>query len=256
MNYGDKFKEGNAFDTEERVVVELPELYCGEDKGAPRGRRIILLSVAAVLTAVVCIGILLFSKRDAEPVDIPLPSETEGEWRGAFADKSIYEAAVECSVGVRKGAFGQSRCWSGVVISGDGLILTSSRFLETAESGKLYVMLGDGREYAVESILRVGELAALKISAEDLECAEILSNRPFAGQEVIAVSEGQYVISAEIAGRDQDGVRLNAMLSAESEGSPVFDREGHLSGIAVDADGTPRLIFVSDIDGLLDRIKK
>ena len=256
MNYDDKFTEENAFFAEKNVAVELPELY-GEGKKARRGiHGRILLSAVAMLTAVACLCIFLFSGRDSVPVDIPLPVETAEEWRGAFADRRIYESAVGCSVSVRKGTPGQSGCRSGVVISDDGLVLTSSRFLDPIGPGRIYVTFGGGREYAVESIFRDGNVALLKISAEGLESAEMYNGELSVGQGVIAVSEGEYVISAEISGIAGECARLNAMLSDAAEGAPIFDGEGFLVGLAVNTEGTPKMIFARDFDAILGRMKK
>lgn len=255
-----EFTGGNAFDPrehEETVRIELPELYAKEEAGRPpREHRIIFLAAVAAVTAVVCLWIFLATGREAEPIEVPLPSETAEEWRGAFADRSIYDTAMECSVGLRTGRAGQVRYWSGVIISEDGWIATSAQALEETDRGRIYVTLNDGREYAAESILKDGAAAAVKISAAGLSAPEVSDRAVHSGEGIIAVSGGEYVTSGEISGISGEGARINSTLGSESEGAPVFDTDGRLMGIAAGVDGTPELIFVGAFDTIIQRIQK
>jgi hypothetical protein len=222
------FEEGEGIDAEQM----LPELYgIGGSEELKKGRLkawqlALALITSLTATALVLVIILMATGSRGDEPEAPAFSEDKGEWRGAFLSKEIYENALTCSVTLRGG----EREWSGVMISEDGWIATALDPVEETERGRIYAVLGDGREYGVESFFGLGDTAALKIDAEGLSAPAVSSAELQAGESVISVSAGGELFCGFLSGVDSQS--FNIPLTDRGEGAPVFDREGGLVGVA------------------------
>ncbi len=140
---------------------------------------------------------------------------------------------------------------SGVIVSGDGYIITNNHVVEFGESGTITVDLADGRRFDARLIGRdsLTDLAVIKINASDLPTAAFAnSDEVQVGQLVIAVGNPlglastvtQGIVSALSRGqlnlnRDRYGVedfiQTDAAINPGNSGGGLFDMRGALIGI-------------------------
>jgi S1-C subfamily serine protease len=244
----------NAFDLHDTVAL-VPY----ESGRARTGRGALALFVSVMIIAVLLTAILCVVRRDISEenteIDANIPAiETDivDGWQGAFASAKISEECLSVCVSIRLGVTGgySTPSATGMVISSDGWILTADKILGTAQTGRYYVKAYDGSEYAVMTLRRVEGtgLALMKIDAKDLAVARFAdSDKMSAGQSAAAISSlGSPYHDLSIKGCILSGV-LEAGTSygktklwrtdigfCDSElGSPVFDREGRVLGVAL-----------------------
>lgn len=240
MKKYEDFSEDNVFFEEKKETVELfsrnnslievERAYA--DSGTKKERRFLPLAamMAAIVIVVICMLIFLVLGREES---VPLVTEPVGsteEWRGAFLDREIYEGSLEASVELRAGEYGEESRWSGFLVSENGWIATVGARLDDLSRGRIYATLSDGREYSVEKIYRQGEVALLKISAEEeAEVATLTDSDLQAGEKVIAVNAKGELLSGEIS--NSETLKVNIYLDDKWEGAPLYDARGALVGM-------------------------
>lgn len=221
------------FDFEQALLPDCLEITDeGEKEHDGLGAWQLFLALAIAVTSIVLIFVALIIYVGAgrtKTVGMPAETESVEEWRGAFASKDIYEAALLCSVRLVAGQ-GDELCeWSGVIVSEDGWIATDKNAVTCIGNGRIYVVLNDGREYGVDSFFLAGDTAALKIEAQGLEAATVSEDKLQVGESIICIGGGELY-----CGRMSDarGERVSIAASALCRGAPVFDAEGGLLGVA------------------------
>ena len=259
MRNNKDFLHDNAFfgeGGEDFEEVKLPEL----SDAVPKKRGVwnilpMLLIFAA--TALICVLIFIFGARSESPVELPLSTEESGEWKGAFAERSIYEECLEASVSLKVGKGNNAKYWSGVVLSSDGWIATDGLVIGDAEEGRIFVTLNDGREYGADSIRRDKEsgAAVLKISARGLRAAEMSARELQCGESAVAVSMGSDIIVGSVSSAGEE-LKVNIHADTGSRGAPVFDNDGYLIGLSVGQDDIPRACDAHTLKELLEDVKK
>ncbi len=230
-------EDGEKSRTELPVRIDI-DIECDEIPARPSQRLPFIVACAITLCfAMICATWIIFAKDEIEQtMELPSEERTEEEWRGAFLESSIYESCLESSAVVRveRGSGGQF--WSGFVFDEDGWIATSLEEMDKTQKGRIYVILGNGEQYVVESILSDNEssLALLKINAEGLRKVSFAQRAAQNGESVLALVAGYdsccYVRSGEVALAKTDELRLNASADVACAGSPIFDEYGNLVG--------------------------
>ena len=180
----------------------------------------------------------------------------EPTWQGAFESEEVFEACRASFVSV----IAEGRRASGFVYSEDGWIVTVEGVVNEAVTGRIEVMLCDGRRFLVESFRQNREsgLTLLKIEASGL-CAARLNSRDTlcVGEEIFSFcafgeSGEASLFSGKVAHTDRevtllrsDGgtrrvslVQIGILLTEEGVGAPIFNAKGELVGIAC-ASGEP-----------------
>ena len=183
-------------------------------------------------------------------------SSEELDWQGAFESKEIFEACKASFVSV----IAEGRHASGFVYSEDGWIATVEGVVNEAVTGRIEVLLGDGRRFLVDSFRQNREsgLTLLKIEASGL-CAARFNARDelCVGEEIFSFcafgERGEAsLFSGKVAHTDRevellrtDGgtrrlslVQIGILLTEEGVGAPIFNVRGELVGIAC-ASGEP-----------------
>ena len=190
------------------------------------GLSIIMVAVAFVLA----VWALLLPKAQTA-IEIQTPTQETEEWRGAFLARDVYERAIESSVNIR--CSGSQTCWSGVILSEDGLIATTGELVDRSSKGWIYVALSDGREYKAESVRLSsdGRLALLKINAASLSAVDMSDRELQNGEEILAVARGGDVISGRISKINGETLKVNASVGIGGVGAPLFDNDGYLVGL-------------------------
>lgn len=197
-------------------------------------RKIAALLIVALIclcTALALTGIFA----PAEEVETVVgETQSEEQWRGAFLDRTVYEACIKSSAVIRLERGSGGVFWSGFVFAADGWIATSLEGLDRARSGRLYVILGDGREYLVESISvdRESSLALLKINADGLSAVSFREGSVDGGERVFSISATGdnlcSVSSGEIKLEKDGELRIGLYSGEGSVGAPIFDENGYL----------------------------
>ena len=248
-------KESTRLLRESEELTPLP--LAGGDSSEPNRRKkdpfvvlgfAIVALLALLFVLYLACGYFLegMEKEESEPQ--PKAEQTEqSEWLGAFADREISEKSLEVSVRIRHGAAGEygARSASGVIVDSNGWIASNNAFFDSGQKGRVYVLLNDGREYAVEKIVRDGELAFLKIDADGLSAAEIEEDiNVCLGQRVLAVASGEapsfnsILLSGIVSQTGEDRIRTDIDIIPSAAGCPVFDEQGRMLGISVEGDGS------------------
>lgn len=254
------FSRDNAFfgdDGVEFETVKLPELsevVANKKRGGGKTAPLILLLAA---TALICVMIFIFGADSKPPMEITIPTEDCEEWRGAFAERRIYEECLECSVSLKVGKGQNVKYWSGVILSSDGWIATDALMIGDAEDGRVCVTLSDGREYGADSIRRDKDsgAAVLKIAAEGLRAAELSDRELQGGERTVAVSEGRDIIICSVSSADKE-LRVNINGGSGSEGAPVFDNDGYLVGLCVGQTDSGNTCDAESLGALMEDVKK
>ncbi len=180
-------------------------------------------------------------------------------------DSSIWRQQVQQGAG------------SGIIVSGDGVVLTNRHVVKNAR--QVEVMLADGTTYSDVKVIGtdpLNDVAFLKIAdAKDLPVAELGDSTTVKiGQQVIAIgnSLGQYqntVTSGIISGKGrplsaQDGdsvesltdlLQTDAAINPGNSGGPLLNSAGQVIGIntaiAQDAEGIGFAIPINAVKGIL-----
>ena len=236
-------------------------LYDDDNRDAQsktKGRILITLISVLLITAFIIAVLCVVSGKhgagsanEAPTVEIDADGPNT-EWQGAFSSSEISEECLSVCVSIRLGAIGNygSPSATGVVISSDGWILTCDNILNSSQIGRYYVKFYDGREYSVEQVKRIDGygLLLMKIDAERLKSARIGEyGSVCAGQSIAAISSlgapyhelaiRQCILSgvsrAEFTSEDAKLLRTDIEFDKVAMGSPIFDREGRVFGIAL-----------------------
>jgi serine protease Do len=136
---------------------------------------------------------------------------------------------------------------SGVVISGDGYVVTNNHVVEKA--GRVRVRLASGKEYDAEVVGSDPhiDLAVLKVPAKGLKAARIGNSRKVRGGEhvvaignplgfensvsigvVSAVRSGPFRVDGKVLG---DMIQTDAAINQGNSGGGLFTADGELIGI-------------------------
>ena len=196
-----------------------------------------LIGCAILLVAVIFLLVGLLKYEEDPALAEQTKQESSETWRGAFFDRYIYDSCRKSTVKICLGRGSTQDIWTGFVYSKDGVIATSLDVKDSAKRGRLYVVMFDGSEYAVESISedRNCGIALLKIKATELTEVVFREEKTVAGEKIIAiasVNDGFEVVSGEITSEDAGELGVNIMLDKFGVGAPIFDGEGKLLGIA------------------------
>ena len=259
----------------------------------PTNMKIILFSITG-LALIISLCSLYYSIMDFKNGATPITfnSSTDGNSTN-FTDGSIADVANKVSPSVvsiitetRTMSFwGQdstsSAAGTGIIISGDGYILTNKHVIDGAN--KVSVILYDGTTYSDVSIITtdpLNDVAFLKIKdVSDLKSATLGDSKTInVGQQVIAIGNalGQYqntVTSGIISGTGRsvtasdgysssetltDMIQTDASINAGNSGGPLVNAAGEVIGIntAVSADGENIgfAIPISSVKGMLNSI--
>ena len=159
---------------------------------------------------------------------------------------------------------------SGVVLTADGLIVTSAGIFTDRQAG--YQVVDDnGTVYQVENIIYdpASEIALVKAQADDLSVAELDSSEVKVGQTLYSLVTdqlGQLAVASVIVEAknyqpnfplDSEKVEnyLQSSVKYISLGGPLFNYQGKVVGIKVAQDDESTLIFpASDISSVLDKV--
>ncbi len=224
---GNEHAEFDFFDTEEQRLRERMRL----------ARRACL--VFAALLCAASVAFMLFWGNKGEQSEYPAESEQNptSEWKGAFAEQSIYENCLRNVLSVRVEMGSGGDYWTGLVLSEDGWIATASKGLDIQKNGRLYVVFEDGERYAVESIYtdNGAGISLLKVNASGLNSVDIRQTAIQQGERVTALkaseNNGILVASGELSGESGEQMRLNIPFEKSIMGAPVFDDDGLLLGM-------------------------
>ena len=259
----------------------------------PTNMKIILFSITG-LALIISLCSLYYSIMDFKNGATPITfnSSTDGNSTN-FTDGSIADVANKVSPSVvsiitetRTMSFwGQdstsSAAGTGIIISGDGYILTNKHVIDGAN--KVSVILYDGTTYSDVSIVTtdpLNDVAFLKVKdVSDLKSVTLGDSKTInVGQQVIAIGNalGQYqntVTSGIISGTGRsvtasdgysssetltDMIQTDASINAGNSGGPLVNAAGEVIGIntAVSADGENIgfAIPISSVKGMLNNI--
>ena len=247
-------KENNG-EKENRQIVELLSGQSAPYVEIEQRRKDRFRSFGVAITLSLCVLFAIYficgyfvgdMEKEDVPIQADVPKEEINEWVGAFLSRDISEECLEVSVRIRAGAAGEygARGVSGVVVGSDGWIATSNTFLDSGQKGRIYVLLSDGREYAVDKIVRDDDLALLKIDADGLNVVRFEKDIDVClGQSVFALSSGgapehnSILSSGIVSGIDGEVIRTDIDLLPSGAGSPIFDEQGRLLGLWLEEDG-------------------
>lgn len=165
----------------------------------------------------------------------------------AAASPSVVEITTETVVtGSRMGQYVTQGAGSGVIISGDGYIVTNNHVI--ADSTKISVRLHDGTSYDTTLIGKDShtDLAVIKINASGLTPASFGSSASLSvGEDAIAIGNplgelGGTVTNGIISALDREIVidgetmtllQTNAAINPGNSGGGLFNSKGELVGI-------------------------
>ena len=264
----------NKGEKENRQIVELlsgqSAPYVEIEQKRKDGFRsfgiVIALSLCVLLAVYFICGYFVENmEKEDIPVQTDLSKEETDEWAGAFLSREISEVCLDVSVRIRLGAAGEygARGASGVVIDRGGWIATSNSVLDGGQKGRIYVLLSDGREYAVEKIVsdRESGAAFMKIDTDDLRAVLLDSSVSVClGQRVLALSsdgapEHNTVLSEGIVSEiKKNTVRTDIELTALGAGCPVFDERGNFLGLWLFDGGN--IISTKELSEIFERLKE
>ena len=143
----------------------------------------------------------------------------------------------------------QNSLGSGVLVSGDGVVVTNNHVIQGSGEAKITVVLADGREFPAELVLKdeKTDLAVLRLEAEDTEFPSIAfadSDSLEVGDLVLAIGDpfgvGQTVTSGIVSAlaRTQVGIsdyqffiQTDAAINPGNSGGALVDMSGELVGI-------------------------
>ncbi len=142
----------------------------------------------------------------------------------------------------------QQRLGSGVIVTGDGYILTNNHLVEGANDIKVYLPPPDSRKFAAKLVGtdKTTDIAVLKVDAEDLPVLKFgHSSELRLGQTVLAIGfpfqVGQTVTmgivsglaktAAEREGVDVELIQTDAAINPGNSGGALINTKGELVGI-------------------------
>jgi Do/DeqQ family serine protease len=143
----------------------------------------------------------------------------------------------------------QNSLGSGVLVSGDGVVVTNNHVIKGSGEAQITVVLADGREFPAELILQDDktDLAVLRLESDDVEFPSIAfadSDGLEVGDLVLAIGDpfgvGQTVTSGIVSAlaRTQVGIsdyqffiQTDAAINPGNSGGALVDMSGELVGI-------------------------
>ena len=166
---------------------------------------------------------------------------------GGLSLQEIYLQNIPSVVSISCSGYGSASTGTGVVLTGDGYIVTNAHVVEGA--GSIDVLLTDDRVFSASIIGsdEVSDLAVLQIQAEDLTPAQFGDSAQLRiGDTVAAIGDplgvkyrGTYtdgIVSAINRDVDMDGrtmtlIQTNAALNSGNSGGPLINCYGQVIGI-------------------------
>ena len=166
---------------------------------------------------------------------------------GGMSLQDIYEKNIHSVVSITCATQSGSASGTGVILTGDGYIVTNAHVVEDAVS--VSVQLTDDREFSASLVGSDGisDLAVLYIDVSDLEPAEFGDSEKLrVGDSVVAIGDplgvelrGTYtngIISAinrnvDTGGRTMTLIQTNAALNSGNSGGPLINCYGQVIGI-------------------------
>ena len=179
----------------------------------------------------------------------PIPASVSIQDVAETASKTVVEIQTENTVtsyGLFGGTYTSTAAGSGVIISGDGYIITNNHVVEG--SRKITVKTYNGTEYEAELIGTdaKSDIAVVKIDAEDLDAAVIGDSDTLrVGDTALVIGNplgtlGGTVTNGIISATNRDMVinnqsmnliQTNAAINSGNSGGGLFDGNGKLIGI-------------------------
>jgi S1-C subfamily serine protease len=157
---------------------------------------------------------------------------------GTVALPEDLQAVSAAVVTVRLGA----ATGSGVLISGDGHVLTAAHLVDSGAQPRVVLASGLELDAQVERIDRIADLALLVLPGRHHRCARLLDGeRQAVGSEVFAVGSPiaerlsgtvtRGVVSGYPTIDGQELIQTDAAVSPGNSGGPIVDRRGRVLGI-------------------------
>ena len=166
---------------------------------------------------------------------------------GVLSWQEIYRRNIPSVVSINCVLSGGTSSGTGVVLTGDGYIVTNCHVVENAR--EITVLLSDDRQFTAQLVGAdtVTDLAVLYIPAEDLTPAQFGNSANLqVGDEVAAIGDPlgvelrgtmtNGIISAinrdiTVEGRTMTLIQTNAALNSGNSGGPLINRYGQVIGI-------------------------
>ncbi len=204
----------------------------------------------------------VFEESETEEVEESIPEEN---WRGVFDSEETYLSCLRTVVLIEGG--NGKLLQSGFVYSSDGYIATVFQ-AGTIPDGRIYITVGEGEKYKVESIVRDGEsgISLLKISAEGLRAVEFYGKEEslLPGEALVALgsysTSEQRIRIGEASGIREAMLDVDISLGISPEGTPLFDSKGRLAAVACvqgeeKSEYVTAAILSSDFEKKLEQMK-
>lgn len=272
----DREEERSVLASEERQIVRVAE---HEDK-TEEARAGWHFSIGIALACAVSFLLLLYlisaiavGNGRATSGDAP-ETQTPTEWRGAFDSGDISEECISSCIGVRAGGAGEygAPSASGFVIDNGAWVATSSKLLESARRGRIYVIDSEGAEYPVSALMTDAErgLVFLSVGEVGLAAARTLgSDGLCAGEKLIAVSSSgapEHSVKLSVGsfgakectvwlgdniGRREGQMYTDMYFEDSALGSPVFDSSGRIVAMALIANSG----YVTPIEQIVESFR-
>lgn len=155
---------------------------------------------------------------------------------------------------------GNNKLGVGVIVSSDGLIITSSSVIK--DKSEILTVLNNGKKYQTERVLEDKNLnlTLLKISVPNLKSIKFgASDKIRVGQKILALGTlNGLEASSGIVESVKDLIQTDANISSQDSGGPMININGELIGINLYKDSTNKngyAIPISKVNLLLDRYK-
>lgn len=166
---------------------------------------------------------------------------------GALSWQEVYARVIQSTVSITTLADGATTSGSGVVMNGNGYIITNAHVVQNADA--VNVLLTDGRNLpaTVVGSDAISDLAVLYVQATDLTPAEFGSSATLrVGDEVVAIGDPlgvelrgtmtDGIISAinrdiKVSGRTMNLIQTSAALNEGNSGGPLINCYGQVVGI-------------------------
>ena len=166
---------------------------------------------------------------------------------GGLPLQEIYEKCIDSTVSIICTLSSGTSSGSGVVLSGDGYLITNCHVVEGAEA--IRVLLTDGRELDAQLVGsdKLSDLAVLYVEAEGLQAAQFGDSDTLrVGDMVVAIGDS---LGVELRGTMTDGIvsainrdittegrtltliQTNAALNSGNSGGPLINCYGQVIGI-------------------------
>lgn len=181
----------------------------------------------------------------------PVPDRnTNGSATEELTLQQIYSQCVDSVVSVTCGEGASASHGTGVVLTGDGYIVTNAHVVQQARA--ITVQLNDGRQLdgALVGCDSPSDLAVVRVQAQDLTAAQFgTSDGLQVGEAICSIGN---LLGAELRGTLTDGilcginqtetadgrpVTLLQTNAATHSGSPLFNSYGQIIGITAQVDG-------------------